>query len=297
MEKYGKFRGNIIMLAVSAFCYVMIHFAFDFGDFLLFKGNIGPKNFLPITMGMISGPFGAAGVLIGAVGVGVLSGSGVSAVISETTGVLIMSGGGWLLWYAGKSAHGIALKTARDFLRFMTISLFLSGVCAAAAFLSGAAPLPVFSSYMAWNMLLGIPVIALMTSIFYVNAVYPPWRSPQWDINEQFVLEPGCIAVISEKIDELCFAQKIDRKRGYQLQSCIEECILLILSEPTCRGLWLTVRISDSISIMMEYDGKPYNLLRARAQEDLIGLILIKQRALRVRYHYSGGFNRLHIVQ
>jgi hypothetical protein len=295
MKNDNTFQGNVIVLA--ALCYVMIHFVFDFGDFPLFKGNIGPKNFLPITVGMISGPFGAAGVLIGAVGVGALSGGGADAVVSESVGVLIMSCGGWLLWYAGKSARGIALKTARDLLRFAAISLLLSGACAAAAFLSGTDPLPVFGSYMIWNLLLGIPVIALMTSIFCVKTVCPPWRPPQWDINEQLTLEPGCIAVVSGRIDELCSARKIDWKRGYQMQSCIEECILLILSEPTCRGLRLTVRISDSISIMMAYDGKPCNPLRAWAHGDPVRLTLIKQRALRAHYRYSGGVNRLHIVQ
>ena len=297
MISSDTFRRSVILLAVSAFSYALLHFAFDLGDFLLFTGSIGPKNFLPLTMGMILGPFGTAGVLAGALASGVISGAGSYELIAEATSAAVMSGGGWLLWYAGKSGRAIALKNMRDLLRFTLISLALSGVGGFIAFLAGSSYWMTFGSYMAWNLLLGIPVVMIMTSIFCVKSVYPPWRPLKLDINERFILAPGCIAEIGDIIDELCFAKKLERKRGFQMQSCIEECILLILSEPTCLNLLLTARINDSISITMQYNGKPCNPLRGRTHEDQIGLTLIKQRALRARHHYRGGENHLHIVQ
>ena len=296
MGNNDVFRKYVVMALVSAICYLLCQFAFSFGDFPLFQGSIGPRNFLPLAMGLVFGPFGSAGVLTGAVIAGALSGAGLHSIVSEAVGVLAMSCGGWLLWYADKRARGVALKTRRDLLRFVLISLVLSGVCAAAAFLAGMSPLPVFGSYVVWNFLLGVPIISLMTSIFCIKAVYPPWRRAPADISGEFSLKPDCITAVSDKIDELCFMKRLDRKRGFQLQSCIEECILLILSEPTCKSLRLEVSISDSISIKMEYDGKSCNPLLERFHEDMIGLTLIKQRALRARHHYSRGANHLHIV-
>ena len=297
MENNDTFRRGAVLLALSAFSYALLHFAFDLGDFPLFTGSIGPKNFLPVTTGMILGPYGTAGVLIGAVVSGIVSGAGIFNLIAEAAGVAVMSGGGWLLWYSGKNRRATALKNTRDLLRFTVISLALSGVCGFIAFLSGSGPWMTFGSYMAWNLLLGIPVIIIITSIFCVKLVCPAWCPLKLDINERFVLEPGCISEIGEMIDELCFMKRLDRKRGFQMQSCIEECILLILPEPSCRNLQLTARISDSISITMRYDGKPCNPLRERTHEDQIGLMMIKQRALRARYSYTGGVNYLHIVQ
>jgi hypothetical protein len=270
---------------------------FDLGDFPLFKGIIGPKNFLPIVTGMILGPFGTLGMFAGSLTVGILSGSDFAAIISETAGAVIMSGGGWLLWYAKKGSGGIALKKARDILRFTVISLILSALCGAVAYLCGLGFFVTFISYMAWNLLLGMPVIMLMTSIFCVNVVYPPWHPIVFDINETLPLKTESIAVISDIIDELCFNKKIERKRAFLMQSYIEECILMILSEPTCKSLQLTVQISDCISIIMKYDGKPCNPLRPRTYEDQIGLEIIKQRALRVRYRYLSKRNFLHVVQ
>jgi hypothetical protein len=296
MKNSETFIKSSAMIIFSACSYILIHLVFDLGDFPLFKGIIGPKNFLPITMGMILGPFGALGMLVGSIMVGILSKAGVSAVVFESVAVLIMSGGGWLLWYANKGGGDLVIKRARDLLRFTVISLILSAECGFIAYLSGFGFLTIFVSYMAWNLLMGIPVIMLMTSIFCVNVVYPPWHPMLFDIHELLPIETPSIALIGSVIDALCLAKKIDRKRGYQLQRCIEECLLLIQSEPSCQTLQLSVRISDSISIHMQYAGKPCNPLRERANEDQIGLKIIKQRALRANYRYFSKKNHLHIV-
>jgi integral membrane sensor domain MASE1 len=270
---------------------------FDIGDFPLFKGIIGPKNSLPITMGMILGPFGAFGMLAGSITAGILSGAGALSLISESAGAVIMSAGGWLLWYAKKGTGGIALKKLRDLLRFTVISLILSALCASIAYLCGEGFLMTFISYMVWNLLLGISLIMLLTSIFCVNVVYPPWHPIIFDINETLPLKTESVTVILDIIDELCFSKKLDRKRAIFMQSYIEECIIMILSEPTCKNLRLTVQISDCISIVMQYDGNRCNPLRMTSYEDQIGLDIIKQRALRVRHSYSGKMNQLRIVQ
>ncbi|MDR0949480.1 MAG: hypothetical protein LBM69_08215 [Lachnospiraceae bacterium] len=319
MKNSETFRKSLGMLIISACSYILMHFMFDLGDFPLFKGIIGPKNFLPLTMGMIWGPFGAVGMLVGSGAVGILSKADVAVVIYESIAALIMSAGGWLLWYMKgfdrclglirssqkraksrfqprKSTGGLALKTARDLFRYTVISIFLSAVCGFIAYLSGFGFLTIFVSYMAWNLLMGIPVIMLMTSIFCVNVVYPSWHPVLFDIHERLPIETQSITVIGDIIDELCFDKRLDRKRGFQLQSCIEECFVLIGSEPSCQTLQLTVRINDSISMSMQYDGKPCNPLRERVYEDQIGLMLIKQRALRANHRYYGRKNHLHIV-
>jgi hypothetical protein len=297
MKLSYTFRRSLVMLVISALTYVLIHFIFDLGDFPLFKGIIGPKNFLPITMGMILGPFGALGMLAGSVAVGILSGATTLSLISETAGAVIMSAGGWLLWYARKGTGGIALKKISDLLRFTVISLILSALCGLVAYLCGLGFFMTFISYTAWNELLGIPVIMLMTSIFCVNVVYPSWHPIIFDINETLPLKTDSITVIADIIDELCFNKKLDRKRSLLLQSYIEECLIIILSEPTCKTLRLTVQISDCISIVMQYDGKRCNPLHLKTYEDQIGLEIMKQRALRVRHSYSGKMNQLRIVQ
>ncbi|MDR0948399.1 MAG: hypothetical protein LBM69_02630 [Lachnospiraceae bacterium] len=296
MKINDTFRRSVVLLGISAFSYVLMHFVFDLGDFPLFKGIIGPKNFLPVTMGMILGPFGALGMLVGALTVGIASGAGFAAVICESLGAVVMSAGGWFLWYARKGTGGIALKKLRDLLRFTVISLVLSSICGFIAYVCGLGFLMTFVSYLSWNLLMGIPVIMLMTSIFCVNVVYPPWHPVVLDINEVLPVETDSIAVIGDMIDEFCFTKKLDRKRGFQMQSCIEECFILIQAEPSCQSLRLTVRIGDSIAIGLQYTGKPCNPLHEQVHEDQIGLTLIKQRALRARHRYFNKTNHLHIV-
>jgi hypothetical protein len=291
------FRRSIVLLVFCAFSYVLLHFMFDLGNFPLFKGIIGPKNFLPIVTGMTLGPFGALGMFAGAISVGFLSGADIAEIFSETVGAVIMSGGGWFLWYTKKGNGTISLKKVRDLLRFAVISLILSALCGLVAYICGLGFFTTFISYMAWNLLMGISVIMLMTSIFYINVIYPPWSPIIFDINETLPLKTESITVIADIIDELSFNKKIDQKRAFLMQSYIEECIIMILTEPTCKNLQLTVQISDCISIIMRYDGKPCNPLRPKTYEDQIGLEIMKQRALRVHYAYSGKMNHLRIVQ
>jgi hypothetical protein len=139
-------------------------------------------------------------------------------------------------------------------------------------------------------MLIGVPVIMLMTSVFCVRVVTPPWCPSVPEISGRYILNSGCITEINDLIDGLPF------KKKYQLQSCVEECVLRILSESSCQNLWLTVYISDSFSLSMEYDGKRCNPLRQIPGEDEIGLALIKYRALRARHRYFRKINYLHIV-
>jgi hypothetical protein len=297
MKNNFTLRRSLGLLVFCALCYILLHFMFDLGNFPLFKGVIGPKNVLPIVTGMLLGPFAAFGIFAGAAAVGILSGAGITAIISETVGAVIMTCGGWLLWYARKGNGTVSLKKVRDLIRFTVISLILSALCGLVSYFCGLGFLLTFVSYMSWNLLIGIPVIMLMTSIFCVNVVYPPWHPAIFEINETLPLKTESIAVITDEIDELCFQKKLDNKRAIFLMSYIEECILMILSEPTCKSLLLTVQISDCISINMMYDGKRCNPLRSQRDEDQIGLDIIKQRALRARHSYSGKRNYLHIVQ
>jgi hypothetical protein len=297
MKNIYTFRRSIVMLIISSFSYVLMHFIFDLGSFPLFKGIIGPKNFLPVSMGMILGPFGSFGMVAGALAGGVLSKASIAAIIAESAGAVIMSGGGWLLWYARKGTGGIVLKRVRDLVRFTVISVILSCVCGFIAYLYGLGFIKTFASYLAWNLLMGIPIIMLMTSVICVNVVYPSWHRVIFDINILLPLETSSIAIIREKIDELCENGKLDRTRGYQMYNSIEECFSLILSEPSCRELRLVVKVSDSISIVMQYDGKVCNPLKKRVYEDTLGRELIRNRDLRVRHRYTGKKNHLHIVQ
>ncbi|MDR1663859.1 MAG: hypothetical protein LBR83_02925 [Clostridiales bacterium] len=287
------------LAALTALIYILVHFVFGLGDFPLFKSDVGPKNFLPLATGLLLGVYGSAGTFLGALATGIFSGESAVAVSAEIIFALIMSEGGRLLWYSGKKARIVALKKAADFGRFMGLSFLLSAVCAGLGLLSGGAvePARVFFSFAVWNTLLGIPVLILTTSIFCVTPDCPKRLQIKPDIDERLPLTVESIGILHEKIDGLCAEKKLDRKRAFGMQNCIEECVLLILGQPSCKNLWLTARVSDSISIVMKYDGERCNPLARRKIGDQLGLIIIKNRALRASHGYFGGVNSLHIVQ
>jgi hypothetical protein len=294
----------VFTVLAAVLVYVFVSVSFEPFEAAVFTSYAGPKNALPAVMGLLYGPFGALGVAIGALAAGALLGAPLMAVLFEAGAAAVMSLGAWRLWYTGGKARVIRIKNIGDIARFFAVTAALSAVCAGAAFAlsrlgADISWLLVFGSFIVWNALLGIIVIIMMTSIVGVSPVCPRSHPLAPDIDCELPLETESVAVVSDMIDELCFNKILERKRGFQLQSCVEEIILLILAEPTCKNMRLTIRVGDSIIVTMLYDGNARSPFRANnaAYEEQLGLTLIKQRAFRASHSYRGKINKVHIVQ
>ena len=88
-------------------------------------------------------------------------------------------------------------------------------------------------------------------------------------------------------------------KRVLEIQSCIEELsIRIIKAQPNAR-ISVSVIFGEAISARLHYAGEKYNPFRIEKDEDeidIMRLAIIKHRAIRASFSYSGGVNQVHAV-
>lgn len=295
-------RSRFGLLIVCAGLYLLIDLPFRATGSPVFAGCVGPKNFLPVSMGVLFGPFGTIGTCLGTAVAGLVALAPFENILFECICAIIMGGGSWLLWYCGSGARVVMLKRWCDLGRLMACVISLSALCTAISLAfwdGGVTTVSIFLSLSIWNALLSVPVIIFTTSILGILQICPAWCPNNADMDHDFPAETQSIQSINDKLDELCLNKRFDQRKCFQVQNCIEELLLRILSNKAWSGLHLRVYIHDSVCLYLEYSGSQYNPLnigKEESHEELIGLLLIKWRALRASYHYRNGVNELHIV-
>lgn len=299
--KTNCLRKVLMSLLIMAGCYLLVDLPFQVTEMKLFTGVLGPKNCLPVLTCLLLGPFSAVGLCLGAVLSGLILRSDVLTIFLECLCVLAMGWGSRLLWYSGKGARPVKLKCWRDIGRLMCCAAIPALLCAAVGGLllwRGSMFWQILISCLTWNFLLGVPVLILSVSILGTLPVCPAHCSNPPDLEE--TLPPGVesIELASDRLETLSSEGRLGKKI-FQVQNCIEELLLRILAAGTWEGFHLRVYADDSVCFHLSYAGVAYNPLRAgrrESKEDLIGLLLIRQRALRASYRYRSGINELHIV-
>ena len=82
--------------------YFILDISLRMTHFLQFGDYIGIKNFIPVAAGLVAGPISGIGCALGCILAAFIAGGNVSETATECITILMMSGGMWLLWYAGK---------------------------------------------------------------------------------------------------------------------------------------------------------------------------------------------------
>ncbi|MBO5551603.1 MAG: hypothetical protein J5966_06565, partial [Lachnospiraceae bacterium] len=247
------------------------------------------------------GPWGAGGCALGCIAGSLLLGGPDIYTLYECLADLIIGLGMWCLWHLENKTGAVFLKKPVDYVRYMLMLLVLSGTAGLAAYvmLPDHAFLPYFGAYFIQGIIVGIPILILMTSIVCVEPVLPPWRKRAEGLTGVVSLDPESLISFNERLEEYALTRKVKMKEIFSVQNCIEEVLIRFQDANPDSETRIRVEFHDSVSIDFENDGNRCNPFRSGKEEEtetLMGLKLILHRALRSSYSHSDGCNIVHIV-
>lgn len=289
------------LLLRCALVYLLADLPVQLTGFLSFGSGVGIKNFLPATLGLLFGPYGALGGLLGCTAGALLLGSPAAEYIAEAGSILITAMGMWICWHIGSSSHRIHFKRPVHYAKYLLLLALFSAAGACISLLTGikGAFLTLFCAQLAMGALIGIPVNILLNSMLCIEPVLPPWCAAPSPVCETIDADPQSFAALSDRLEEFAFEKRIGMKRLFEIQSCIEELYLRILAAQPQARLLVRIDFDDTLSARICYSGGRYNPLRSSKEDDELdqmGLKLIKHRALRAAWSYRRGENRILIV-
>ncbi len=297
-------RRNLEHVAALLFASAAVYFLFDLPlrltAFLNFLPFVGIKCLVAVVCGYLFGVWGALGCSLAALLSNTLLRSGAVVTVYESLSCLLIGTGVWLLWYAVSREDALNLKTPKKLGLFIGLTVGVSALCGTVGLAFGGPSylLQTVIAYSVLGVVVGIPVLAICTSIVCLPSVLPPWVTRKRDI-ELLLSAPTDLMTLNDAVDELAFQSKLPMKRSFELQNCIEEASVRIWESTPEAEIRLAIRLSDSFSVDMRYRGGKYNPIKKRKDEDkdsVIGLLLIRARALRVGHTYRYGENHLRIV-
>lgn len=321
---------------ICAAAYICLDLPFRAMGFLGLTPLAGPKNAVPVAAGIMCGVWGAAGSAAGAVisaGLWVMRAGGdvaVSAcggilttalaeVLAEALAVWIVSVGFYLAWYLPAIISAPEIKHGRNAVKYAGLCLaagiaagIIEELCARQAFdlEPGAIFFQTGISTFVWSLLLGLPVLITLTSVFAVSPAIPKRvkrpglfnREPDLTVTAgRGVEETGRVSDILEEYNQ---NQKIPPKRAYAILSCVEELGVMIQEHlPEGGQMEFNIKTGDTVVIGIRYPGERYNPLAVRpvsggpaANLDILGILMVREMAVTTRYRRDGEMNELKIV-
>ena len=291
-------HGRLFLL--SAVVYLLLDMPVQVTGFLAFGSYIGIKNFLPTSLGLQFGPAGILGSCAGAVATALLLGTPVREILLECMCILIMGTGTWLLWHLGSGTHRIHYKRGINYLKYFCILATLSALCGCVSLvlLKGAFAATMVS-YTALGRLIGIPVNIMANGLFCLEPILPPPYQMQHAVTGVVTADPESLMLVNEALEDFACLKKLNQRRVFEVQRCLEELSIRILAKLPDTRIHIQINYDDTLSARVHYDGKKYNPLYIDKEEDeldIMGLKLIKHRALRAAYQYRDRTNYVHVV-
>lgn len=291
---------KIMCLLASAGIYLLLDLPARLIGFMGIESFAGPKNVLPLLLGLLMGGFSVPGMCLGVLSSAVLCGSPAGETTAELMSIPIQALGGRFLWYV-KNTRPPGLKHGSDYIRFLLIVAVMAPLSAIPALailgVSAWAVQAVFCGV--FTVLAGIPVLILITSILCIQPVCPQGKTPAPDIDCRLSPDLSGLGAANEQIEAFCEARGIPMKKVLAVENCMEELVLRIQTAGTNVTICASLYINENVSLFLSFPGRRYNPLRRNPDEeaaDLWSLTLIRERALRASHRYAGGVNRLHIV-
>ncbi len=303
MEKRNchPWRDGVRFFAAACAVYFLLDFPIRFTGAYEFPACVGIKSFLPFTLGIYCGPSAVAGAALGAVCTGLVCGTGGAECLTEVLCVLLAGMGSWLCWFGLHRSGHIRLERLRDVGIYAAVVLCLSVLCGGIVeiMLGRNGILPVVGILAVTGLLVGLPVNILLGGIFCVTPVLP------WFCREEgfifFELSGGDAGpgAVNEAIESDALRRKIPMKRVFEIENCLEELYIRIRKKLPQAGICGRVELGSTISMRLWVDGEKYNPFLREADEDevdLLSLKLLRHRALRASWSYTGGQNLIRVV-
>lgn len=286
-------------------------------EFLNLSPLAGPQNMLAPLFGILFGGAGAVGIAWGVIALNILTGSFSILTVIE---FVLMGGSSWasyILWHLPKTSEPPRLKTVKDMLKYILIALFsgsILGVGFAITIQGELLPeilfLQVAVSTLFWSVLLGMPIMITLTSIFHISPALS-WRAIDnggfMNPDLTFTLHNGeekLLCGITDAIEEFIQNQHIPPKQSYAIMLSVEELSVLILGR-LVDGEQLTVMLEhgDNVQIIMRYPGARYNPMAIGiihkdpiANMDILGILMVREMAVATHYQCRNNWNELKII-
>ena len=250
----------------------------------------GLKNFLPFTLGLFFGIYGVSGCILGCVLSALLLKPALYDVMYECFCIAVTGLGMFRGWHFLVKSHKITFKTFPDYGRYIMLMAVLSALCL---------KIPVSASYFLFGTAISIPVNILFSSLLYIEPVLP--RNCRRSYDAEFCLFAGKDSLdgANEVIEATSETHGLPAKRVLEIQSCLEELIIRILDADSDAKISVRLNYGEAISARLTYSGRKYNPFLTRKDEDeidIMSLKIIKHRAIRASFRYSGGVNIVHVV-
>lgn len=300
MKKFDWNRHGKLFL-LSSVIYLLLDLPVQATGFLSFGPYIGIKNFLPTTLGLQFGPAGILGSCAGCVCTALFLGTPVREVLLECICILIMGTGTWFLWHLGSGTHRIHFKRAINYLKYFGLLVGLSVICGCISLVlvEAGAFVSTMVSYIALGLLVGIPINIMANGLFCFEAILPPPYKPQYAVSGVISADSESLMLLNETLEEFAFSKKLNQRRIFEFQSCLEELAIRILVKIPDAQIQVQINYDDTLSARLHYAGQKYNPLHIEKGEDeldIMGLKLVKHRALRAAYQYQRPTNHIHVV-
>ena len=260
----------------------------------------GIKNFLPFTLGLFFGTYGVSGCVIGCIASAFFANPSASDVIRECSCVIVTGLGMFYGWHFLKKSGRISFKTWPDYSRYILLLVILSLFSGVIYSPSGlAVSVQAGLAYFLTGLFIGVPVNILFSSLLYIEPVMPRGKILSYDA--EFCLLPSAESLegANEILEMSAMKRGVNIKRVLEIQSCIEELAIRIQNAQPDARISISVIFGDAISARLHYIGEKYNPFHISKDEDeidIMSLKIIKHRAIRASFSYSGGENTVHAV-
>ena len=297
-----ELRQHILLVICSAFVYFLADLPVQLTGFLQYDSFIGIKNFLPTTLGLLFGPYGVLGAVIGCTATSIILRTSVSLMSLEWLCIALPGIGIWLLWHLGSTTPRIRFKHISNYFRYIGILLVLHAICGGLSrfFIDGGAFWEIMVSYVSLSVLVGIPVNILFNGVLCLDLILPPTYYLA-NSADSVTIQPkeASIKDLQDFLDHISQEKVIASVRKAEYQSTLEEIFLRILKTQPSDSIHVQIGLTNIMSAVFTYEGPALNPMLPRDDDDEIdkaGLALFRHRTLHTNYLHRGGMNIIHFM-
>ena len=256
----------------------------------LLPAHTGIKTFLPFTLGLFFGVYGAAGCCLGCIAGSLALGSWPAGVAVECAYILVTGLGMFYGWHIFSGTHIVRFLKLGYYITYLLLVLVLSAL----TFNAGAA-----ASYILTGIFIALPLNILLGSLLSVEPLLPAGYSLACDAD--FMLRNGAESLDEANgiLEQSGETHGISMKRMFEIQSLLEELSIRIFGALPDTEIHIRVNYGDAISMKLSYGGEKYDPFRISAGDDVLditSLKIIKHRALRASFSRRGRKNHIHVV-
>ena len=293
---------RILLLLSTACVYFLADLPVQLTGFLQYNSVIGIKNFLPTTLGLLFGPYGVFGAVIGCTATAIILRTPISLMLLEWLCIILPGIGIWLLWHIGSSSPRIRFKRVSNYFRYIGILLVLYAICGGLSrfFIDGGAFWEIMVSYVSLSVLVGIPVNILFNGVLCLDLVLPPTYYLANSADSVTIqANPSAIKDLLEFLDGISQEKLIATVKKVEYQNTLEEIFLRIIKAKATGGIHVQISLTNVMSAVFTYEGPAINPMLPRDDDDEIdkaGLAMFRHRTLHTNYLHRGGMNIIHFL-